>query len=470
MKPISSPWIHQLRETRSVVPLTSSVLTEVAIVGAGIAGICTAFFVLKYTNKKVVLIEAGKAAHGATGHNAGQIVSYFEHPFAHLVGLYGITLAARAQEQIFFAWDLLEELYADAQLKVPLARFTGYAGCSSIEQIIDHLENIRFQREAGLDIEGVLVANLPFIINQIPPKYRELFARVDHRHILDLLETNDRRYIGVLASRKGCVNSALVCEEVLEYLEQRYPERFVIYEHSPVEKIVMGKAMAHVRGSHYQVQAERVVLCTNGFSKFTIENTDGSNEIDTRFHQTVIGKIGYMAGYLEPPLRPPTAISYFTPQQTAHLAAYNRHKSLDAQEPYFYLTRRPFEHKHHGMVDLICIGGPESDLTQPHQFSHDLAYPDFAQEQISEFMKTTFRPFPSFPPDYTFRWHGLMGYTKSGVRLIGPDPENDALLYNLGCNGVGILSSIFGGKRIADFLLHHKLEPSIFDPARIKNN
>jgi glycine/D-amino acid oxidase-like deaminating enzyme len=41
----------------------------------------------------VTLLESYKIAHGATGHNAGQIVPYFEKPFIEIVEDYGITMA-----------------------------------------------------------------------------------------------------------------------------------------------------------------------------------------------------------------------------------------------------------------------------------------------------------------------------------------------------------------------------------------
>jgi hypothetical protein len=37
-------------------------------------------------------------------------------------------------------------------------------------------------------------------------------------------------------------------------------------------------------------------------------------------------------------------------------------------------------------------------------------------------------------------------------------------LYNLGCNGVGILTSIYGAKRISQIVAGEKLSQSIFDP------
>jgi hypothetical protein len=48
--------------------------------------------------------------------------------------------------------------------------------------------------------------------------------------------------------------------------------------------------------------------------------------------------------------------------------------------------------------------------------------------------------------------------------LIGPDPFNTILMYNLGCNGVGILPSIHGWRKTTQFILGNVSEPSIFDP------
>ena len=58
-----------------------------------------------------------------------------------------------------------------------------------------------------------------------------------------------------------------------------------------------------------------------------------------------------------------------------------------------------------------------------------------------------------------------MAYTDNKIRLVGFEPRNPVLMYNLGCNGVGFLPSIAGGLRIARLHSGHTLQPSIFDPA-----
>src|SRR5213078_3239125 len=81
-RPNRSPWIAQLAVDGPRQPLGSDGTTDVVVVGAGIAGIATAFFVLGATASRVTLLERDRVARGATGHNAGQLTTYFERPLS----------------------------------------------------------------------------------------------------------------------------------------------------------------------------------------------------------------------------------------------------------------------------------------------------------------------------------------------------------------------------------------------------
>jgi len=199
------------------------------------------------------------------------------------------------------------------------------------------------------------------------------------------------------------------------------------------------------------------VLCTNGFTHFTIQNLCGT-EVDTSFHHSVHGRIGYMAGYVEPLDNPPTAISYFLKEKDI--------SGDPTGDAYFYLTRRPHEHEEKKDIphNLICTGGPEKVLPNMAIYSREDELSEEYREKIDLFLRQNYRKYPSELTEYAFSWHGLMGYTPNGIRRVGVEPCNPVLLYNLGCNGVGILPSIYGGRRIAQIVRGDKLEPSIFDP------
>ncbi len=270
-----SPWLYQLDQARESKRLHSELEIDVAIVGAGIAGVATAFFVLKHTDKRVAILERFKMAHGATGHNAGQVVSYFERGFASLVREFGLSAAAAGQKAVEDAWILLDEMYTEAGLDIPLARFEGHAGLCSQEQVLSHLENNRQRLEAGLAPERLRVADTAPFIAEIPELYAELFSVVSREEVLGALETESGDYVAVLSSQKGCVNSALLCQEVVGYLLRAYPERFALYEHASVHKIILRGDDALLDADKHTVKAARVVLCTNGFEDFTIINEHG---------------------------------------------------------------------------------------------------------------------------------------------------------------------------------------------------
>ncbi len=456
MIPNRSPWLSQLNRSRPAIPLAQDMATDVVIVGGGIAGAVTAYFTLKNTESSVVILEADRVAHGATGHNAGQITSYFERPFESIVQEFGLELASAGQRSIESAWGLLDEIMADAALRTPVYRFTGYAGCSEFEQLVEHLEENKDRAAAGLAPESVLIAKESNWEEALPLFYKDLYSIVPQDDLLALLETDDRRYLACIASQKGCMNSAVFTEELVGYLMASYPGRFSLFEETMVTKVTLSedRALLLTKQEH-TVEALRVVLCTNGFEQFHIENESGS-DIDTKFHHLVQGRIGYMAGYLESLNAAPTAISYF-PKGIPETGD-------PTGETYFYLTRRPHGEDEGVAKNLVCAGGPEQVLPNQAHYTREEHCREDVRESLDEFLRTTYHHHPGPDAEYAFCWHGLMGYTPGGLRRIGAEPCNPVLLYNLGCNGVGILPSIYGAKRIARILSGETPERSIFDP------
>lgn len=450
-----SPWLHQLNRKRPVVAIDSHHAADLAIVGGGIAGVATAYFALRDTKETVVMLEADKVAHGATGHNAGQIASYFERPLSSLAKEFGEEKAAAAQKSVESAWLLIDEILAETGLTTPVYRFTGYAGVSCLNHVITRLNDNRIRTLGGLAPESLMVSEEWADRAKIPHEYAEEYSVVPHKDIMALLDASNPDYIAASSYQKGCTNSALLCEEIIAYLLATYPERFTLREGSPVTRVKLSAADVTLIVKEHEVKVNRVVLATNGFENFHIFHESGP-QIDTTFHHDVTGRIGYMAAYVEPLSNPPTAISYFPKGATM--------TGDPTGESYFYLTRRPHEAEGMPSNNLVCVGGPDMPLPNQALYVRDEVSQDHIPGVIDEFMRENYRLYPVDKPEYPYHWNGLMGYTPGGVRRVGPEPVNPRLLYNLGCNGVGILPSIWGGKRIAEFLRGGEIEPSLFDP------
>ncbi len=469
MNPNNSPWLHQLKITRTIDTLHEDTKTDIAIIGGGISGVMTAYFTLKNTDKQVLLLEGSRIAHGSTGHNAGQVIAMFEREFHDIVKEFGLEKAADGEKALHSAWILLDQIFEEANLTTPISSFVGYSGFAGIELLIDELKNNALRREAGMSTSPIYIADHVMEVDQIPGEYRSLYDLIPHKDILSLLETEDPQYIAVISQKKAVVNSALMVDELVGYLLKTYPGRFQLAEHTSVADVILEKHMVLLKTitnrkdgkqeNQYDVNCQKVVLCTNGFERVRLQNNTG-NDIDTAFHQNVQGAIGYMSGYLEELNRQPAGLSYYDQ------GFLRSHKGLDAyhEAPYFYVTRRPYEVEKNEKHNLICIGGPEVLVGDTRKYMREYEFDKKMGDEISEFVKQTYKKIQGEHFQYKFQWHGLLCYTPGGIRLIGPDPKNKNLLYNLGCNGVGIIPSIYGGMKISKMLAGEEFPPSIFDP------
>ncbi|MBP6855194.1 MAG: FAD-binding oxidoreductase [Candidatus Pacebacteria bacterium] len=445
----NSPWIHQLARTRPISKGKIPEKTDIVIVGGGIAGISTAYEILKNTDLKVVLLEATKVAHGATGHNAGQITSYFENPFQDFVNKFGLEQSADAVRAIEYdARMILNEIMRDANIKTPLSEFEGYDGLKDKDSVLLYLEDLKLKSEAGLSIRKMYISEEWSHSMHLPSEYKSFYTKIGHSDVMSLLETIDSDYIAALPFLSGCMNSALFTEELAVFILNNFKDRFVLVEESPVSVCELHKDFVYLKSKDISILTDRVVLCTNGFENIKIDNKNGV-DIDTKFHHKVSGLIGYMAGFTENPDKKPSA------------SIYTKSIGMNGGE-YFYTTRRPYELRDN-KVNLISIGGPEEVIEDASKYDRNMHVPSSAIGSIFSFIEKTYNT-KTKNDIFEFIWHGLMGYTPNGVRLIGIEPCNPLLLYNLGCNGVGILPSIYGAKRISKILNNEVLKPSIFDP------
>lgn len=442
-----SPWIAQLNRTREATPIDNNHKSNILIIGGGIAGVTTAYSILKKTNHTVMLLEGGKIAHGATGHNAGQISSDFEVSFTELVERFGAVLARDAQQAIDVeARQLLRNIITETGIAVPYIECTGYFGIQTIDAVMTDLSDMRSKKDAGLRSEKMYIDRNLFEQGAISAEYLEFCEPVDRERIQELLETTDTKYIAVDTFPSGVMNSALFTEELFKYVQTKFADRFVAREHSFVSKLTLTGEKVYAYSGEYVVEASSVVLCTNGFESISIQN-DKEELIDKTFHEEIYGIVGYMTAYVQSGEVVPGVIAYGLDYSTEN-------------NPYYYVTRRNISVQEETIAGLISFGGPQMFLPERATYNRAAPYPQTVIDDVDTFASHTYH---RHPDEMEYRWHGLMGYTKSKVRLIGPDKHDTKLLYNLGCNGIGILTSVYGAERIGLFLQGEKLQQSIFD-------
>jgi glycine/D-amino acid oxidase-like deaminating enzyme len=92
-------------------PLTADTSTEVCVVGAGIAGLTTAYL-LTQLGKSVVVLDDGGIGSGQTGATTAHLVDALDDRYFHLARLHGGCGARLAAESHTAAIDRVENIVA----------------------------------------------------------------------------------------------------------------------------------------------------------------------------------------------------------------------------------------------------------------------------------------------------------------------------------------------------------------------
>jgi glycine/D-amino acid oxidase-like deaminating enzyme len=411
-----SPWLQF--ERTSYPTLSNNAETDVAIVGAGISGVTTLYSLLTTTNKRVVLLERDQVASGATGTNAGLAVAFIEKPFSELVAMLGQEKALNVFTELDTGWDILHAIHKEIGLEenlVPLPDLTnGFTSlddlCNFIRQLDlrDDAKDTKFWVEEGLRKD--FPEDLARFVNFVPQS-----------ELLQIIQSIDKSFIAACRRphdfKVKRTNSALFCYRVLDYLQGKYPNRFEVYEHSDVRMIRLYKDHVVLEAAGGKVKAHDVVLCTNAFTNFSIYNEE-RQEPHTYLQKAITPRIGYLAAY---------------PSHSARsfCQAFLTDEAQYPNVPIWYMsTANKFS----------VIGGPEYENCK--ETDHEKQ----ATDEILRFLKSTFKDAPT---SFSHFWHGWMGYTADGMRLVGPDRDHPHLYYNLACNGIGIVPACFSAFQVA---------------------
>lgn len=403
-----------------------------------------------------MILEHGLLAHGATGHNAGMLYAGFERPFYGIAQEFGVQLARQALHEVEHGWELMKDI-AD-KTKSPYQQFVGFGGQRTLEHVLTELRDLYHKQLAGFQVDPMVIRDDATFLDKIPKEYGGVYRLGTSLELQKILRTRENVYVAALPNLLGVSNSALMCERIVAYLQTTYPDRFNLYEHTHVRKIALHDNQGIIDAGKHTVNAHTVILCTNGFENITILNR--GLDVDTSFHQIVSGKIGYMAAF-RGIVDEEVGGSWYV-MNHGDLAEDDAEEGFEQIEPYIYITRRKFNHKDLGNSSLVAVGGPEIQLDDRAEYDPEREYPEKLWRKMVDAMAHIDDIDHGAGP--LFKWHGLMGYTPTGIRVVGREPRNPTLMYNLGCNGIGIVPAIAGARRISRILNGEHLPPSLFDP------
>ncbi len=335
MRVHASPWLKEIMSDRAISPLIGDEIADVAVVGGGIAGVVTAYEILRRSGMTVSLIEADRIAHGASGHGSGQVAPAFEGGFEVLSEQFGPELTEAAFRQVFSAKRYLIQLAKEAGASTKVHPTSAVVGFSSIETL-ESMGKAFSRGQSALYPPIKLYAAAGSGWNCLLKERGINPNRVSAERVLEMLGAKDEDYRAAAVTRTSIANIAYICDGLVDRMLRLFPERFKLHEGTRALGVRSGNSLL-VGCEKGQVECKRVVVCTNGYALPDLSGTPNSFPDDYLKCIT-----GYMNGY-EPPGDHENVGLFFHELQPSN------------DEPYIFSTtwRRSTEEA------VLMVGGPQ---------------------------------------------------------------------------------------------------------------
>lgn len=142
--------------------LNKDIKTDVLVIGAGIAGILTAYM-LKQKGREVVVIDAAEIASGNTKNTTAKITSQHDLIYSKLIAEFGEEKARQYAKANELAIKKYKEIIEDKRIECDFEEKPAYV--YSLNEVDVLKEEAKVAKNLGIDAEFVQEANLPFKIN-----------------------------------------------------------------------------------------------------------------------------------------------------------------------------------------------------------------------------------------------------------------------------------------------------------------
>lgn len=371
---------------------------DVAIVGGGFTGLCTAHFLSELEpSLDVVVLESEVVGFGASGRNGGFSMTLFGLTLGVTARMYGKARAAEAHHYMEEAVETLERLVGELGIDSDYER-PGFLRVATSPAYVRRIqEEIELAHRLGL--EGIEWIGADAV----------------------RAEVDSPTYLGAWSEpRCGILDPAKQARGLAAAVRRAGVD---VFERSPVTRIDRGSAAITLDTPGGRVRAGRVVLATNAYSHLLPELRRRQSPAFTHIVLT------------EP----------LSDSQLGEIGWRNR-QGIE--------TARNMVHYYRLTADnRLLMGGRDVSLSYGTDMERDHHPPTFAG--LERDVRTTF---PSLRDvRFTHRWGGPVSVPVQMVPALGRlgDPR---IVYSLGCMGHGVSLTHLNGRTLAELLLERETE------------
>ena len=155
-----SLWIETTPET-AYPALEGNVEVDVAVIGAGITGLMTAWL-LKCEDRRVALVEMRRVAEGATGYTTAKVTLGHHLIYADLAKKQGLATARAYADSNQWAIERLEQLVSENRINCDWERAANFIYTEDEQWLSDLRGEVEAMRRAGISAELTTETDLPF--------------------------------------------------------------------------------------------------------------------------------------------------------------------------------------------------------------------------------------------------------------------------------------------------------------------
>lgn len=383
----------------------SALKCDVVIVGAGLAGLSTAYWLKKAKpTLDVVVIEKGRVGDGASGRNAGFITCGSTEHFSRMVSAYGKDKASEIWKFTEDNHKLLTSEFGIGILnkKCQYRQKGSWTLATSEQEVLTIRETVSSLKRHNVNVDWF-----------------------DNNHIEDRFHPSENSPVCITGFHGGAKyhdDGEIHPGKFLRHLTLTIPGTRLISNTEVFGFDYVGEQLV-VNARNIRIATDAVILCTNAWSP----------EISSFFKDKIVPTRGQIL-VTEP------VVEFLEPSYCSFVLDYFR-QLIDGR---------------------VLIGGFRNADVEKEVGYSDVINP-IIQEKLEGFLKEHFPILHRKKIDY--RWSSVMGFSKDGYPLVGSLPSDPQIYYNAGFSAHGLGYTFKMGKVISDLIMDGK-DPGIFSGRR----
>ena len=387
--------------------LAGDARTDVCVIGAGIAGLSTAYMLAK-AGKKVIVVDDGTIGGGESGRTTAHLTNAMDDRIYVLEHVHGNEGARRVVESHGAAVDRIEQIVREENIDCDFTRVDGYLflGGGDKEDVLD--AELAAAHRVGMT--GVArLSSVPNVEPGLGPCLR--FPNQGQFHIL--------KYLAGLASA------------IVRNGGRIYSDTHV----SSVQGSENGEPCKVETQNKHTITADAVCVCTNA----SITDMVKTHAKQAPYRTFVIAAV--------------------VPRGSVPLGLY-----WDTPDPYHYVRLQRLDEPATGTLardtqyDALIVGGED----------HKTAHENDAEERWRCLEDWTRQHFPQ-AREIIYRWSGQVLEPNDYIAFIGRNPDGTKDVYMAsGDSGQGMTHGTIAGMLLTDLVLGRNNDwESLYDPRRV---